>query len=416
MTEPIEPIDLLTDPGSVSGVFLVNFGDPAFRNLNKPGPLPRAESIFLRLIAYLLFAEVVAVPTRYILDGDEMAKAIYWATPLLEECILVPERRSGPESFDQLVRMRKLPELALRRAEHLDRHANLVRTFHYGELSSTYVKLLSSDLSSSGAFRRVIPGATRGRQAQSLSRSLNDALRHFVRTTDGTPEAFALSVQRANPKLYAQAKRWAMARYYTTPLLYDRANTREIPDSAARLLTRGRVLDFSRRPFDSAAPVDEAYTRLEKLHIDLPEGSIEKYYRQYCEALLEVRRTTAPARKLFEDIRTADEISAAGLELSERFAAELARQKAERPSKGRVFTVGSSLAGGLIAFEEAKAVVDQTFPQLTAGLAAAVGTGVLSNEAMRMHNTRRIKRRQPWLLAIDQLQAEWNHVGPKDGA
>src|ERR1044072_4068937 len=159
MSSASGPIDQLTEPGSPSGLVIVNYGDPAYRHqLDNTQGLSRAEAISLRLVAYLLFADNVSIPTRHVLEGEDMAHAVSWLSPLLDEGILVPERRAGVSSFEEIVTVRQLPEISKRRAELLDRHAKVVRSFRFDSLAATYLDLLNSDLDVNGALRRTVPG------------------------------------------------------------------------------------------------------------------------------------------------------------------------------------------------------------------------------------------------------------------
>ena len=207
-------MDELTEEGSPNHVVILNYGDPAYRFApDHTTGLTRAESIFLRLVAYLVFAEIVSVPTRHILEGAAMSQAIVWSKPLLEEGILVPERRAEVSSFEELVAVRNLPEIARHRASYLDSHVAQVRTFRFRELAQQYKDFLTEDLSLTGAFRCTVEGGTKGRLRDSLLQAYDDpAMASIV-----TPEDFVKIVARYAPSQEAAARRWAMARYYTTP-------------------------------------------------------------------------------------------------------------------------------------------------------------------------------------------------------
>src|SRR5215468_1055674 len=171
----VEPEDKLGEGSTIEGLILLNYGDPAYRNsTDATEGLSRAEAVFLRLIAYLVFAEAVSVPTRYILEGNAMAQAVRWAVPLLEEGILVPERRAGPVSFEDLARVRQLPELAFQRAAFLDRHATRVRSFRYADLLAVYRTLLNEDLAPGGAFRHTVTGGLSGKHAAAILAAYED--------------------------------------------------------------------------------------------------------------------------------------------------------------------------------------------------------------------------------------------------
>lgn len=401
-SSPHAPIDRLAEAGSPSDLVILNYGDPAYRHQSDlVAGLSRSENIFLRIVAYLVFAESVSVPTRHILEGDDMAQAIVWLSPLLEEGILIPERRAGASSFEDVARIRNLPQLSLRRAEFLDRHSTKIRSFQFDVLSATYVDLLNSDLDMGGAFRRTVDGGISGKYASAISAAHDDHLAYG----DGNPERFVHSVAKFAPKLRTPAWRWAMARYYTTPLAYDSANTREIPASAAKLLFRGRVIDSAASPFARAAPVDSTYQRLAA---KIPADNIATSSRDYCEALLEVRRAIPDARRIFADVREASQLKDAGDSLSAQLEKELARQQGIRPGKGRLFTLVSSLLGtgagamlGFVAPGGAESIVG-----LGGGVLLGLGSGIGSNELYQRFQERHDLVRRPWVLAMDRLERD----------
>ncbi|TCC39373.1 hypothetical protein [Kribbella sindirgiensis] len=389
--------DKLGESEPIDGLVLLNYGDPAYRGTDDSGiGLSKAESIFLRLIGYLAFAEAVSIPARFMLEGQAMAQAMTWASPLLEEGLIVPERRSGPGSFVDLARFRQLPELGLRRAEYLDQHAKRARIFRFSELSSTYRDLLTADLAESGAFRRVVVGGRTGAIAAALSHARGDHEIHG----DGNPETFVRIVEKHAPKLKHVAFRWAMARYYVTPLLYDGVNTREVPDSAARLLIKGGVLDKAIPPFEGAAPAEAAFERLKTA---IPADSISSSARHYCEALLEVRRSLPEARQIFADIAEASHLKDAGQSLSHELDRELARQRGVRTGHARVFTLVSSLIGTAAGAAGGMPFDADPILLLLEGFGSGALSGIVSNEVQQKVHARADRKKRPWMLAMDQL-------------
>ncbi len=194
-----------------------------------------------------------------------------------------------------------------------------------------------------------------------------------------------------------------MARYYTTPLAYDSANTREIPTSAAKLLVRGRIIDPGAVPFGRAAPVDSTYQRLAAT---IPANSIATSSREYCEALLEVRRALPEARRVFSDIREAAQLKDAGDSLSAALEVELARQQGVRPGKGRVFTLVSSLlsagAGTALGFVVPGGA--ESLVGIGSGALLGIGSGIGMTEIYHKVQRRRNLERRPWVLAMDRLE------------
>jgi hypothetical protein len=188
----------------------------------------------------------------------------------------------------------------------------------------------------------------------------------------------------------------------TTPLLFDTANTREIPASAADLLIRGKVIDGAMPPFAGAAPAEHAFDRL---RATVPIEPIPSSYRAYCEALLEVRQAYPEARQLFSDISDASHIKDAGDSLSDAFATELRKQLRVRSTTGRIFTLTSSLFGGGAGLGLSGVLAgDRPALQLGGSLMLAVGSGAVSNEVQNRLRDRRNRKRRPWLLAIDRME------------
>ena len=390
-------IDELTEEGSPNHLVILNYGDPAYRFArDRTSGLTRPESIFLRFVAYLIFAELVSVPTRHILEGDAMSQAIVWARPLLEAGILVPERRAEVTSFEELATVRDLPQISRERAGYLDNYASRVRTFRFRELAQQYRTFLTEDLSMTGAFRRTVEGGMKGRLRDSLLQAHEDpAMVDVV-----APEDFVKVVTRYAPNLEAAARRWAMARYYTTPIMFDHANTREIPESAAQLLVKGGLLDRTLQSFKVAAPAEEAYRRLAT---NVPIYNIEENHRAYCEAVLEVRRALPEARTVFADIREQAQLAEAGKSLSEMLARELARQQRVRTASGRMYTLISSLLGA-DAGAGFGAMLSGQEAAMVGGAALTLAAGLSSNEVQKRIERREGEKRRPWVLAMDKLE------------
>jgi hypothetical protein len=391
-------LDKLTEAGSPNHVVILHFGDPAYRiSRDATTGLTRSESIFLRLVAYLIFAETVCVPTRYILEGEAMSQAIVWATPLLEEGVLVPERRAEVGSFEDLATVRALPEISRERATYLDAHTARIRSFRYHELSRQYKTFLTEDLSLTGAFRRTVQGGTKGRLRDSLLQAYDDPdMADIV-----APEDFVNVVKRHAPNLETAARRWAMARYYTTPIIFDHANTREVPESAAQLLIKGGLLDPALRPFAAAAPAEEAFNRLAA---SVPIYSIPSHHHAYCEAVLEVRRALPEARTVFADIREAAQLKDAGKSLSDMLAQELARQQKIRPASGRMYTLISSLLGAGAGAGLGLMLSGGEAVSIAGGAALTLAAGLSSNEVQKRVEKRQEEKQRPWVLAMDKLE------------
>src|SRR5690349_5673906 len=126
------PVDSITEGPGLGGAVVLNYGDPAYRlDSNSPLRLDGAERIFIRILAYLLFAEDICIPARHILEGDAIWTAVKWAAPLLNLGLIVPTQRIESSSFEEYVRQRSLSGALARRAEFLDAHAVRTRRLRY---------------------------------------------------------------------------------------------------------------------------------------------------------------------------------------------------------------------------------------------------------------------------------------------
>jgi hypothetical protein len=391
--------DELGEESDPQGLLILNYGDPAYLTRHHhAGGLRLAEAIFLHIISYLLFADSVSIPSRYILEGDAMAQAAAWAAPLLEAGIIQPERRADAGSFEDLARVRALPAISIQRAAFIDRHVTKVRSFRYHDLENAYRDLIDNDLSADGGFRRVVVGGRLGKYEEGISR----AREQYLRSGDPSPESVISSVAKYTPELRAKSKRWAMARYYTTPLLFDTRNTREIPAPAIDLLIRGRALDPAIRPFDSAAPARWAFDRVSAR---VPVNDISARSNAYCEALLEVRRSIPEARHLFSEISNRSILKDAGDTLSASLSRELAKQQKAKLGSGLLFTLASSLLSGAAGAEIGMSLPpNNILMQLGSGLSLSVGGGAAALKVQNSLREGKVRRLQPWVLAVDKFE------------
>lgn len=382
--------DRLVDGLAEAGQVILHYGDPSYarRNRDDSTRLPPAEALFLRIIAYLAFAESVCVPARYILGSRSTFDAITLARPLVEEGLVRPERRSEVQCCEELAERLGLPEVARRRGEWIDTVARSTRVFHSTELADYYRAILLQDLGPTGGLRTALrkdilraslPGLERAHEA-------------YAAVTDGTPEAYWRTVAEYAPRIEPTARQWAMARYYITPTKFDTLNTREVPRSAADLLIRGKVLDEAMRPLDLPAPAEAMFTTL-SMH--LPAHDARARARDYCEAVLEVRGRVPRAREIFSDVQRRAELSPISTELAQLMREELDRQRGIRRSSGTVFTVMASLAGTGLGW----AVGNDP----GVGLATGVAGGVASNAVQNRLQDSRERKKRPWVVAIDYM-------------
>jgi hypothetical protein len=373
------------------GIVVVNYGDPRYwRWADRAGNLSPAEEIFLRLVAYAAFTEVVSIPGRYLLEGRAAAQAAVWARPLLEAGVLQPNRRAEVGSFAELALLDGLGRRAAEHARFLDRVARPRVFTGVPGLAATFRAMLLEDLARDGPFRRALGGLA-ARHAAEL-----DAARAAFDAGQGSSPVVVEAVQRRCPALAGRARRWAVARYYLTPALLDRASTRELPAAAARILARGGVLDQSLAEPGGPAPVSET---LQRLRCDLPRGAVAATPGRYCQAVLELRQQLPEARQAFtRTLRSADTeqlVSAVNRLMREEFD----RQQAATTTTGWTFTLVTSLLGTAVG----GAVDLATGMPLSLGLGPLAGG--LSYAAQRRIEQRRQRTRRPWPLAVARLAA-----------
>jgi hypothetical protein len=405
--------DQLVEGAQLRGQVILHHGDPAYtrrRPSDDPKGLPPAEALFLRIVAYLAFAERVCIPGRYILANPTTFDAVALAEPLLALGLLRPERRAEAASFEELAGELRLGEDAHRRGAWLDQKATHPRSFRSLELGDVYRAILRRDLAPldaddlrQGGLRRALRADVRRGSGDGLDR----AYQAYAAVIDRTPEAFFKTVAEFAPHARGIAQQWAMARYYLTPTIFDTLNTRELPQSAAALLVRGRVLDAQLAPADILAPVDAMYSRLS---FAIQAHNVRSRAREYCEALLMVRERVPRARDVFADVANRAEIGPVSAELAELMRVELNRQYGVRRSSGHVLTLVASLVGagaGLGATIQVEGLdLFGLDPKLVAtGVSAAAGIagGVAGNASLNRVNDWRDRRRKPWVVAIDRL-------------
>lgn len=392
--------DLLGDEPPVRGQVIFNYGDPAFkryRRADDPPDLPREEALFLRIIAYLAFAESVCVPARYVLQDDAIFRAVKLGEPLLRAGLLRIERRTDEASFDELARTLKLQGRALHRAQYLDSTVESPRPVRWRALSDRYRVDLRSDLARGGHFRRaLLERIGPQKRPSNLDELLDQAHDAYIANSDETPDAFFNTIGQFAPAPVTKlAHRWAMARYYITPTQFDSLNTREIPRAAADLLIAGELLTDALRPLEVPAPAEKMFGEL-KTDVPLHDATLRAPV--YCEAIREVRRKFPYAREVFKDVRARAELGVMSDELNGLMRAELDRQLGLKRRSGLGFAVATSLLGGGIG----EAVGDDPFITIGTGIA----TGVATYSAERARAARREAEDKPWALAIDFVRKE----------
>lgn len=404
--------DELVEGEQQRGQVILHHGDPAYRRgpRDDPRSLPPAEALFLRIVAYLGFAETVCIPARYILASAPTFEAVKLAQPLLQAGLLRPERRAEAASFQELADQLNLGEAEKGRGAWLDQKAKSTRAFRSLQLGDVYRQILHRDLApidpddlKQGGLRRTLRSEIRNATATELDR----AHEAYATVTDRTPEAFINLVTDYAPKAGHATRQWAMARYYLTPTAFDSLNTRELPRSAAKLLVNGGVLDPELVPTDIPAPAEAMYGRLS---LGIQAHDVRSRARAYCEAVMTVRERIPQARTVFADIAHQAELGPVSGELAELMRAELNRQEGVRRSSGHMFTLVSSLAGagvGLAAVAglDGQGLLNLDPAALATGTSVVTGVagGVAGNAALDRWQDWRDRRGKPWVVAIDAL-------------
>lgn len=378
--------------GHRPGTVVLNHGDPLFaRAMGRRDDAQLAREVFLRVVAYVPFSEVVSIPSRYILDGEAMFRATVWAAPLLEAGIVQPERRAEVDSFADLADARGVGSKEKARARQLDRIATTARPVHWKQLEATWRTLIGQDLARDGAFRNLLTarklGAKRGRNAAKL-----DAVaERFSEHGRGLEDFLALVREHCPAAIERYARRWAMARYYYAPTLVDPNSVREMPEHAGRLLIRTGATTDPPHSVDTAAPAEQAYARLS---VELPLfGDLDGAAQRYCQAAIRVRDELPHARRLFTARTNQQALDEEGRTVSEALEEEMRRQlRPHRRFHPWGARLGISLVSGGVGF--GLSLLDPVLGT-AGGAGAAVG-----GEAARDFLDRRARS---WDLAIDRL-------------
>jgi hypothetical protein len=377
---------------STPGTVVLNHGDPLFaRALNRPDDIQLAREVFLRIVAYVPFAQTICIPSRYILDGTAMYQATLWAGPLLEAGIVQPERRAEIPSFVELADDRRLGATGRARAQELDRLATTARPVRWKPLEATWRELIIGDLQPDGPFRSLLArrglGAKRGRNAAAL----NTVAARYAAEGQGLEDFLALVGQYCPGSVQRYAVRWAMARYYHTPTLMDATSVREIPEYAGKLLLSTGALPDLSEPIDAATPAAQAHGRLS---IEVPLfGNIGERTHVFCRVAMRVRDEVPEARRVFTERIDQRSLSENGLTVSQALEEEARRQLKPR---GRFHPWGARLGIGLFS-----GGVGLGLGVLDPYLGGASGFGAAAGaEKVRDYIER---QRRSWEVAIDRL-------------
>jgi hypothetical protein len=363
-----------------AGQVIMHHGDPRYgrQRLDDPAGVSATVGLFLRVIAYLAFAETVCIPARYILADTSGFEAMWMARPLLELGLVQPARRKEAASYAELAVLLGLPADGHRRARWLDQLDHIKRVFYSDKLSQRLRAVLLEDLDRHGGLRVALGANLEQDMFRTIELSLDRAHEAYATLNDGTPEAFWQTIAAHAPTARTLARRWAMARYYITPTFYDLLNTREVPRSAAELLRQGKVLDDDMQPIDLPAPVGIAVAQLT---LAMPSYEVRSRANEYCEAIVRIRERIPQARAVFADIQRRNELSPLSQELGQMMADELKRQMRLRRLTTRTFTVMASLSP--------------------------------PGSDLRRRAEAERQRRQPWVAAIDHLARTPGRASPQ---
>lgn len=409
--------DQLVDDEPRPGQVILHQGDAVFaaRARTEGGKrLPPAESIFLRLIAYLVFADAVCVPARHLLTNKAAFSACQLAEPLVVAGLVRAERRAEVDSFAELATALSLGTTGRSRGEWLDQKAGSnARIFNSITLGSHYREILIDDLEA-GMPGESAPGALRTamgvRASAALASHLDRAREQFASDHITTPDGFARAVGAQMPDTRDGraarnvAHRWAMARYFLTPTLLDSLNTRELPPPAAKLLAKGNAIDLSLVSGAAPAPAEAMHSRLT---MGVAAHDVRARAREYCEALLGVRARVPRAREVFADVTRRSELGPVSSELARLMQEELNRQQRVQRSSGDTFTLVTSLLVGVGALGAVQlSGLDNSSEEVGLSLAAGGLGAVAANRALNSLQVARDRRRRPWTVAIESLASE----------
>ena len=203
----VAPTDELVDEEPRPGQVILHQGDTAFAagaRTSGGKKLPATESIFLRLIAYLAFADAVCIPARHLLVNRSAFEACQLAEPLLQVGLIRPERRAEVGSFSELAVVLNLGGAERTRGEWLDVKVGIhARVFNSLKLGARYREILLDDLASGtdgDSARGGLRIALGARLSTAFATSLDQAFDEFGASALDHPRGFRQRRGRADAR------------------------------------------------------------------------------------------------------------------------------------------------------------------------------------------------------------------------
>jgi hypothetical protein len=219
-------MNFIFDKDATAGEVILNFCDPTFFHLGSSQEAISASMYLRQLAGYLLYAERIIVPSRFLRNGGPLFTVVEWIPELLEEGLLVPDIREGETSFESFIRQRTNQQEEIDIAIYLDHHCKYVSVFKDSDQSARYHMHLMEDTSPSGALRGLMDDTYHFR--------LNVLHEEFF-SCSGSRKKFSRLAQKIIPEKAILLDQWAAMRYYTTPMELDPTRTRDMPLVASRL-------------------------------------------------------------------------------------------------------------------------------------------------------------------------------------
>jgi hypothetical protein len=405
------------------GDIVMNVGDPDLAALGNAGLRPDFEAL-TRLLAYLLFADTVFVPGRYLVGRpgapSPMFDALRLAPVLLHEMVVVPDRQVVYVSFEDQARVNNLGTDALARGAALDEMVDpsAIRRYDAEPLQTQYCDRLIADLQPDGPLRSLF--VRRSRRGDEYAERLLDI---WVVERDWSRGRLVDHAKRSLPRGWHETvRRWLVARYYTVPGETDRVRMREIPGSALALLDEGGALTPARSGMDElggpglhGTPVD-LFADAIRLELRTPEVD-EAVAAEIAAIVLLVRAETTAARNLFAKIAHADRADAAR-SIAERLRAEWRKQQrssrrlthASLPVEVATSAMNQIAAGSISALARDAASYASAVSPRTARMIDAL-SGIAVDVAGDRHARRRMKRQTPWVYLHQELDSHLATLG-----
>ncbi len=134
------------------GDVVLNLGDPdyPYAPTDYSALVLEWEDVLLRTLSYLVIAERVLVPSRYLLESGAVRTAIGRLPQLLQEGLVVPQIHANETSFADLAAHRKRGQEAIRAGEWLDLKSAYCQPFDVQPLSVIYRRSMEESVREHG--------------------------------------------------------------------------------------------------------------------------------------------------------------------------------------------------------------------------------------------------------------------------